>query len=79
MNWGGLLSNAQKTLGVINQTIPIVYQVKPMINNARTMFKIANTLKEDKPVTNIPNNNIQETVPSQSSSIEDSGKPIFFI
>lgn len=79
MNWGGLLSNAQKTLGVINQTIPIVYQVKPMINNARTMFKIANTLKEDKPMTNIPNNNIQETVPSQSSSIEDSGKPIFFI
>ena len=41
INWTGLLSNTQKTLNIVNQAIPIVYQVKPMINNAKTMFRIA--------------------------------------
>lgn len=40
INWGSLLSNAQKTLGVINQAIPVFYQVKPIWNNAKTMFKV---------------------------------------
>ena len=30
INWGGLLDGTQKTLGIINQAIPIVYQVKPI-------------------------------------------------
>lgn len=46
LNWGNILSNAQKSLGVINQAIPIVQQVKPMVNNAKAMFKIANVLKD---------------------------------
>ena len=41
INWGGLLDGTQKTLGIINQAIPIVYQVKPILTNAKTMFKIA--------------------------------------
>ena len=44
INWAGLLSNTQKTLNIVNQAIPIVFQVKPMINNAKTMFKIASEL-----------------------------------
>ena len=27
INWAGLLSNTQKTLNIVNQAIPIVYQV----------------------------------------------------
>ena len=27
INWGSLLDGTQKTLGVINQAIPIVYQI----------------------------------------------------
>ena len=30
INWSGLLNNASKTLGVINQAIPVVKQVGPM-------------------------------------------------
>ncbi len=48
-NWSHFLNNTQKTLGIINQAIPIVYQVRPILSNAKTMFKIATAL-EDVPV-----------------------------
>ncbi len=40
INWSSLLSNAQKTLNVVNQAIPLYYQVKPMVKNLRTLGKI---------------------------------------
>ena len=46
IKWATLLDGTQKTLGVINQAIPIVYQVKPIVSNAKTLFKIANVMKE---------------------------------
>ena len=46
IKWGTLLDGTQKTLGVINQAIPIVYQVKPIVNNAKTLFKIANVINK---------------------------------
>ncbi len=73
INWGNFLSNANKTLGVINQAIPIVYQVKPIINNAKTMFKIANTINSsDLDVEK--NDNIEE-----SKIVENNNKPTFYI
>ena len=32
-NWSGLLTGANKTLNVVNQTIPLIRQAKPMVNN----------------------------------------------
>lgn len=75
INWGNLLNNTQKTLGVINQAIPIVYQVKPMMRNAKTMFKIADSIRKSDSTSN--NNEIKketavvQTVPSD--------KPVFFL
>ena len=55
INWSNLLNNTQKTLNVINQAIPVYYQVKPIIGNAKTMFRMVNALKEndepEKPIT----------------------------
>ena len=59
IKWGSILDGTSKTLGVINQAIPVVYQVKPIINNAKTMFKIANimnTPQEEKEVEKTPAN-----------------------
>lgn len=68
IKWGTLLSNTQKTLGVINQAIPIVYQIKPIWNNAKTVFKIVGALKDDNTVstninTSTNNSNIVNTAP----------------
>lgn len=40
INFGSLLSNAQKTLNVVNQAIPLYYQVKPVFKNIRTLGRI---------------------------------------
>ena len=60
INWGNLLNNTQKTLNVINQAIPVYYQVKPIWGNAKTMFRMIGALKdENRNTTNTPiiNNN----------------------
>lgn len=41
VNWGGLLSGANKTLNVVNQTIPLIKQTKPMVNNMKSMIRLA--------------------------------------
>ena len=40
-NWSGLLNGANKTLNVVNQTIPLMRQAGPMVSNMKNMFKIA--------------------------------------
>ena len=71
INWSTMLNNTQKTLNIINQAIPIAYQVKPMVNNAKTMFKIIGAVKGDNNTTeNIQENNIQTTTDNQ---------PIFYL
>lgn len=58
INWGNILNNTQKTLNVINQAIPIIYQVKPLVTNARTLFRIADAVKdEETPIRETPTTN----------------------
>ena len=67
INISNLLDGAQKTLSVINQAIPLIYQIKPLINNAKVAFKVVNAIKDDKEVT------IKKEEPNNSNS------PTFFI
>lgn len=46
LNFSNILSGTQKTLNIINQSIPIIKQAKPVINNAKTMFKVINEFKK---------------------------------
>jgi hypothetical protein len=78
INWSTFLGNAQKTLGVINQAIPIVYQVKPIINNAKTVFKIANSLKSDTS-NNISNNEPINQKKETNKTISSTNKPVFYL
>jgi len=57
INWSTILTNAQKTLNIVNQTIPVIKQMRPVVNNAKTMFKIMNEFK--KVDTPQPNKNQQ--------------------
>lgn len=72
INWSGLLDGTQKTLGVINQAIPIMYQVKPIINNARTMFRIADEIRN-------PSNTSNNSYNNSSTSTINNNKPIFYM
>lgn len=78
INWGNILTTTQKSLGVINQAIPLIYQVKPIISNAKTMFKIADAIKSDKKNTS-PSTQKETSTNSQSSTFKNDNKPIFYI
>lgn len=67
IKWGGILDGTQKTLGVINQAIPLVYQVKPMVSNMRSVFKIANMINEPTNTNSVPN------TPKQTNN------PVFYL
>ena len=65
-NWTNILNNTQKTLNLINQAIPVYYQVKPIIQNVGTVFKISHALK----------NSNEESIPDASNT---HNSPIFFV
>lgn len=80
LNWGSLLSNTQKTLGIINQAIPIVYQVKPIMNNAKTMFRVMGAVRDDPMDQNLPME--QREVSNERPNTQESNasnQPMFFI
>lgn len=79
-NWSNFLTNAQKSLGIVNQAIPLVNQVKPMLNNAKTMFKIANAVRSSNNDNNKSVN--KTTTTSNTNNINNNtynNKPIFYI
>ena len=47
INWGTLINNASRALGVVNQTIPLVKQAGPLFNNVRSMVRLASIFKEE--------------------------------
>lgn len=86
--FSGLLNGASKTLGVINQAIPVFYQVKPIINNAKTMYRVAkeinsndrkNTSTNTNSSNNSNNSNNNTSTNNISNNNNDVNKPNFFI
>ena len=83
---GNFLNGTQRILNIANQTIPLVKQVKPMIGNAKTMFKVMNEFKKvEVPKENILRNNSNTEIDMNSNINSLSNKeeydlgPTFFI
>ena len=84
-----MTSNVQKTLGIVNQAIPMVKQVSPIVNNAKTMFKIMNEFKKvDTPIKSTTENKNKETnenseiievTNSRNINSNDYNQPTFFV
>ena len=93
INWGGIINNTSKTLGLINQAIPVVKQVGPMMNNMKSMLKIASVFKDetDSPrkmrqhytnssATSLKNSSYQTTSTAQDiNDVHDDYSPTFFV
>lgn len=79
VTFSGILNGASKTLGVINQAIPVFYQVKPIWNNARTMFRVVKELNSNDK-TNTSNNTNNSTTNTTTENTEKKGNnsPTFF-
>ena len=59
-SFSNLLNGASKTLGVVRDAIPVVKEIGPMMNNMKSMLKIASVFKDEtdnqKPVRRIQSN-----------------------
>lgn len=81
IKWGSVLTNTQKTLNVINQAIPVYYQIKPIWQNVRSFGKIMSAFNETDNNTNNVNVNTNTSNLNTIKDIkkEDSSLPTFFI
>lgn len=83
INWGSILSGTQKTLNIVNQTIPLVKQISPVMKNAKTMFKIMNEFKKvDTPVGEDSSTQVVDDTNEKiisTNNVSNNNGPTFFI
>lgn len=75
VNWSRLLNGADRTLGLVNQAIPLVRETKPMFSNMKSMVKLAKAFRNETTPRRINNN--QKIVQSNDESTTNPIK--FFI
>ena len=85
INWSGILNGTQRTLNIINQTIPTIKQISPIVKNAKTMFKVMNEFKKvDTPsstnsnTSNNKSNNISNIESDENTVTSYENGPTFF-
>ena len=75
IKWVNVLTNTQKTLNVINQAIPVYYQIKPIWQNVKSFSRIMTAFNEPDKPNNISNNQEIQTEKKEVSQ----NLPTFFI
>ena len=88
LNLGTILNGTQRTLNIINQAIPVIKQMSPVVHNARTMFRVMNEFKKvdskestaKTTVNNVNKNseNIEENIQNTNAYYNANG-PTFFL
>ena len=87
LSLGSIINGTQRTLGLVNQAIPVVKQISPVVKNARTMFRVMNEFKKtDTPVNTNNNFNDYDTSTPTETVVQESnetmpvsnGGPTFF-
>lgn len=77
ITFGSIIDNTQKTLGIVNQAIPLVKQVHPIVKNAKTMFRVMNEFKKNE---NSKKEKVKENkVKENKTKKEEHHNPTFFI
>lgn len=81
IKWSELLEGTKKTLDVVNQAIPIYYQVKPIISNAKTLFKVANVINNNttKVIAKNEEKDQSEIKEEVSTTSSKNNSPIFYL
>lgn len=64
----GILNGTQRALNFANQAIPLVKQVKPVIGNAKTMFRVMNEFKRAETPSKTINNNVNNNITNNKQS-----------
>lgn len=88
INFSSILNGTQKTINFMNQAIPMVKQISPLVKNTKTMFKVMNEFrKTDKKPAKQSNNVIKSENKNTDTNIEkestsdsfSENSPTFFV
>ena len=83
LSFGSILNGTTKALNFVNQAIPVVKQISPIMKNAKTMFRVMNEFKKnDTSVNNTINSNkVIEPIDEGASTpkLPTSNGPTFFV
>ena len=89
-SFSNLLNGASKTLGVVRDAIPVVKEIGPMMNNMKSMLKIASVFKDETDtkekkeetssnINNNAQNNITNKEKTDYSYNQSNNLPNFFL
>jgi hypothetical protein len=88
----GILNGTQKTIGTINQVIPLYNQVKPMFQNSKILLNVAKSLKGNnknkrftpkniheykEPIDITPEKNVEKSPIKEKTISNKPSKPFF--
>ena len=80
LSFGRILSGTERALNFANQAIPLVKQVKPIVGNAKTIFKVMNEFKkQEKPTYSNSSTINSNTNNSKNINIPNENEPTFFL
>lgn len=79
IKWAELLEGTKKTLDIVNQAIPIYYQIKPIVSNAKTLFKIANVVNSNDQSIEDNSQNKDEVQKKEEVVSSSNNSPIFYL
>lgn len=87
INFSSILNGTSKTLGVVKDAIPVVKEVGPMMNNMRSMLKIASVFKDETDTTkkeattssNVISSSTNNNTIKQENTNQVNNKPNFFL
>ena len=73
ISFGSILNGASRTLNFVNQAIPVVKQMSPLMKNLKTMFNVMNEFKKADIENSAPMSDV-------TSEMVNAGEgPTFFI
>ena len=78
LNFSSIINGTTKTLNLVNQAIPIVKQVSPVLKNAKTMFNIMNEFKKNEPI-NPTSKTTNTSLENSTTNYQSTNFPTFFI
>ena len=80
LTFSKVLNGISKSLSIANQVIPLYQQTKPMINNARSIYKTVKSLNGKKSINKPKNNNviIENKISDNDNNKKLYNRPVFF-
>lgn len=80
INFSSIIGGTQKTLNTINQLIPIVKEARPMMDNARTLFKLMSEFNRGEKVEiNETKKTVSEETVTETQTLTNDNGPTFFL